>query len=50
MVLRRLPGTRLLCLDLLILLDVDMVIGLEDTDFVVGEFDAKIDRLSDRYR
>ena len=36
----RFPARTLLCLDLLILFNVDVVIGLEDADFVFGEFDA----------
>ncbi len=30
----------LLCLDFAILLDVDVLVGLESTDFVFGEFNA----------
>ena len=36
----RSPNTRLLCLDLLILLDVDVLVGLEDADLIFGELDT----------
>ncbi len=35
---------RLLSLDLAILLDVDVIVGLEDTDFVVWEVDTVVHR------
>jgi len=40
-VLSRSPKTSLLCFDLGILLDVDVFVGLEDADFVIGEFDGE---------
>lgn len=39
--LPRSPKTPLLCLDLGILLHVDVLVGLENADFVIGEFDGE---------